>query len=206
MIIVGITGSIGMGKSTIALMLKFLKIPIHDSDKVVSLLLNENLLIIERVKENWPNCIIYNENKEKISKEKLGKIIFENKKQKKKLEKLIHPYVVKNRNNFIEKNKNEKKIMIGLDVPLLYETNTDKICNYVFLALASSKSQKKRVLKRPNMNMEKLIKINNNQLSNLEKKKKKPIIITTEYGKIITFVLIIINLLWIVIEKREIKL
>ena len=61
MIIIGITGSIGMGKSTIALMLKFLKIPIHDSDKVVSLLLNENLLIIERVKENWPNCIIYNE-------------------------------------------------------------------------------------------------------------------------------------------------
>ena len=56
------------------------------------------------------------------------------------------------------------------------------------------------------MNIEKFIKINNNQLSNLEKKKRKPIIITTEYGKIITFVLIIINLLWIVIEKREIKL
>ena len=204
MIIIGITGSIGMGKSTIALMLKFLKIPIHDSDNIVKLLLKENLLIIDKIKKNWPSCIINVEKKEIINKEELAKIIFDNKKEKVKLEKIIHPYVVNNRNSFINKNKN--KMIIGLDVPLLYETNTDKICNYVFLASASKKIQKIRVLKRSNMNMKKFNKINDIQLSDLKKKKKNPIIITTEYGKIITFTLVILNILWIIIKKRKIKL
>ena len=53
-------------------------------------------------------------------------------------------------------------MIIGIDVPLLYETRTDKICNYIFLAYASKEVQKNRVLKRKNMNIEKFNKINNN--------------------------------------------
>lgn len=203
MIIIGITGSIGMGKSTIALMLNFLKIPIHDSDIIVKSLLDKNLFIIENVKKNWPNCVIYKKKKDIINKQKLGEIIFNNKDEKKKLEKLIHPYVIENRNNFInDNNKNNKKI-IALDVPLLYETNTDNICDYIFLACATNETQKKRVLKRKNMNIKKFNKINSNQMSNSEKQKKNPIIISTEYGKIITFSLVILNLLWIMIKRRK---
>ena len=204
MIIIGITGSIGMGKSTIALMLKQLKIPIHDSDKAVKLLIEENLLIIDKIKKKWPNCIIYNKKKEKINKEELSKIIFNNDKEKKALENLIHPFIVKNRNNFIKKNEN--KMIIGIDVPLLYETKTDKICNYIFLASASYEVQKERVLKRPNMNVVKFNKINNNQLSNVEKKKKNPIIIPTDYGKIITFLIVIYNLWQIIIKTKILKI
>ena len=204
MIIIGITGSIGMGKSTIASMLKCLSIPIHDSDKVVKLLIEKNVLIKDKIKKKWPSCIIYNKKKEKINKEELSKIIFNSNKEKKELENLIHPYVVESRNSFIKKNKN--KMIIGIDVPLLYETRTDKICNYIFLASASKEVQKNRVLKRSNMNIEKFNKINNSQLSNIEKKKKNPIIIPTGYGKIITFVTVILNLSWIIIKTKSIKI
>ena len=203
MIIIGITGSIGMGKSTIALMLKFFGIPIHDADIVVKTLLEEDF-IIDIIKKKWPNCIVYNKKKIKINKEELSKIIFDNSKERKNLENLIHPYVIKNRNNFIKKNKNKR--IIGIDVPLLYETGTDKICNYIFLASASDKIQEKRVLKRANMNIEKFNKINNNQLSGFEKKNKNPVIIPTGYGKIITFIAVILNLTWIIINTKSVKI
>ena len=203
MIIIGITGSIGMGKSNIALILKFFGIPIHDSDRSVKKLLKE-AFIIGIIKKEWPNCIIYNKKKENINKEELSKIIFNNSNERKKLENLLHPYVVKKRNNFIRKNKN--KNIIGLDVPLLYETKTDKVCHYIFLASATKEIQQKRVLKRSNMNIEKFNKINNSQLSNFEKKKRYPIIIPTGYGKIITFIVVMLNLLWINIKSKSIKI
>ena len=202
MIIIGITGSIGMGKSTIAIMFKFFGIPIHDADKAVKIILEKDF-IIEIVKKRWPTCINYNEKIKKIDKEELSKIIFNDSKERKDLENLIHPYVTKDRNIFIKQNKNKR--IIGIDVPLLYETSTDKICNYIFLATTSEKNQKKRVLKRANMDIEKFNKINKNQLSNFEKKKKYPIIIPTGYGKIITFIAVILNLSWIIIKKRSIK-
>ena len=203
MIIIGITGSIGMGKSTIASMLERLRIPIHDSDCVVKLLLDENILIKDQIKKRWPSCSIYINEKEVINKEVLSKIIFNNINEKKELENLIHPYVVENRNIFIKKNEN--KTIIGLDIPLLYETKTDNICDFIFLASTSKKNQERRVLKRKNMNIEKFNKINNNQLSNIEKKKKKPIIIPTGYGKIITFLVVIVNLVSIIIKTKSIK-
>ena len=203
MIIIGITGSIGMGKSNIALILKFFGIPIHDSDGSVKKLLKEDF-IIGVIKKEWPNCINHNKKKQNINKEELSKIIFNNSNERKKLENLLHPYVVKKRNNFIRKNKN--KNIIGIDVPLLYETKTDKVCHYIFLASATKEIQQKRVLKRNNMNIEKFNKINNSQLSNFEKKKKNPIIIPTGYGKIITFIIVMLNLLWINIKTKSIKI
>ena len=203
MIIIGITGSIGMGKSNITLILKFFGIPTYDSDRSVKELLKEDF-IIRVIKKKWPNCIINNKKKEKIDKEELSKIIFDNSNERKKLENLLHPYVMKKRNNFIRKNKN--KNILGIDVPLLYETKTDKICNYIFLATATKEIQQKRVLKRNNMNIEKFNKINNSQLSDFEKKKKNPIIIPTGYGKIITFIIVMLNLLWINIKTKSIKI
>ena len=111
---------------------------------------------------------------------------------------------MKKRNDFIRNNK--KKNIIGIDVPLLYETKTDKICHYIFLASATKEIQQKRVLKRNNMNVEKFNKINNSQLSDFEKKKRNPIIIPTGYGKIITFIVVMLNLLWINIKTKSIKI
>ena len=84
------------------------------------------------------------------------------------LESIIHPIVEKERKLFLIKNKLAK--LVGLDVPLLYETSTDKTCDYVFLVNTSKKKQKRRVLKRLNMTEEKFNLINNSQWK-FEKKK-----------------------------------
>ena len=189
MIIIGITGSIGMGKSTIASMLKFFGIPIHDSDLVVKGLIETNALVLKEIKKNWPEVIDIIHSKEVINKGKLSEIIFNNIKCKENLEKIIHPLVNKKRKMFLKKYEFKKNI-VGMDVPLLYETGLNKICNYIFLALTSEENQAKRVLKRKKMTKEKFISIKENQWSDEMKKEQKPYIINTTYGKISVFILL----------------
>ena len=202
MIVIGITGSIGMGKTTIASMLKKLNIPIHDSDAIVRSLLDNNDNVISQIKDKWPSCIISLKNKTLINKVKLSDIIFKRKSQKKILEGIIHPYVLYSRDLFLKKNLANKNKFVGLDVPLLFETKADKMCNYIFLAYASQKTQKKRVLKRKYMTINKFENITNNQMSEIQKKKKNPIVIRTDFGKTVTFVLVIINLFKIFITEK----
>ena len=197
MVIIGITGSIGMGKTTIAKILNFCKIPIFDADEEVKKILDNNVSIINKIKSKWPECIYLQNNKEIIDKKKLGKIIFNNTKEKEKIEKIIHPIINKKRNIFLQEKKKDKFRLVGLDIPLLYETKTNKICNYILLASASESTQKDRVLKRDGMTIDKFNKINKNQLSDCFKRKQKPIIISTEFGKAITFISVIFYIILI---------
>ena len=194
MIIIGITGSIGMGKSTIASMLKFFGIPIHDSDLVVKVLIETNSLVLKKIKKNWPEVIDIIDSNEVINK---GKLCKEN------LEKIIHPLVNKKRKMFLKKY--ESKNIVGMDVPLLYETGLNKICNYIFLALTSEANQAKRVLKRKNMTKEKFESIKENQWSDEMKKEQKPYIINTTYGKILVFILLTFLLSTIFFKEKVLK-
>ena len=204
MIIIGITGSIGMGKSTIASMLKFFGIPIHDSDLVVKELIETNSLVLKKIKKNWPDVIDITDSKEVINKGKLSEIIFNDIKCKENLEKIIHPLVNKKRKMFLKKYEFKKNI-VGMDVPLLYETGLNKICNYILLALTSETNQEKRVLKRKNMTKEKFILIKKNQWSDEMKKEQKPYIINTTYGKILVFILLTFLLSIIFFKEKVIK-
>ena len=205
MIIIGITGSIGMGKSTIASMLKFFGIPIHDSDLVVKGLIETNALVLKKIKKNWPEVIDIIDSKEIINKEKLSKLIFNDIKCKENLEKIIHPLVNKKRKMFLKKYESKKNI-VGMDVPLLYETGLNKICNYIFLALTSEANQAKRVLKRKNMTKEKFKLIKENQWSDEMKKEQKPYIINTTYGKILVFILLTFLLFTIFFREKVLKI
>ena len=204
MIIIGITGSIGMGKSTIASMLKFFGIPIHDSDLVVKGLIETNPLVLKKIKKNLPEVIDIIDSKEIINKEKLSKLIFNDIKCKENLEKIIHPLVNKKRKMFLKKYESKKNI-VGIDVPLLYETGLNKICNYIFLALTSEANQAKRVLKRKNMTKKKFILIKENQWSDEMKKEQKPYIINTTYGKILVFILLTFLLSTIFFKEKVLK-
>ncbi len=193
MIIIGITGSIGTGKTTVSKMLKILKIPVFDSDKKVKEILDNNHLVINKVSKIWPEVVSINQNQRKINKVLLGNKIFKNKKERKKLEDIIHPLVEKERNMFLQSSTNFR--IVGLDIPLLYEIGLDKKCDYVFLMHTSKKIQKNRVLMRPNMTEKKFELINNVQWSFEKKAKRKPFIISTSFGKLITFILILYYLL-----------
>ena len=189
--IIGITGSIGMGKSTISYMLAKLGIPVFDSDKQVSKVLESNRKIITKIGLKWPHAVIINDREISVNRKVLGDIIFSNLSDKIFLEKLIHPIINQERDLFIQQNINHS--LIALDVPLLFETKLHKICDFIFLANAKSDIQMSRVLKRKNMTHEKFDLIKKNQLSNEERKKLSTnfFVVSTDYGRIVTFILIL---------------
>jgi len=200
--IIGITGSIGMGKSTISSMLLKIGIPVFDSDAEVGAVLNNNIKIINQIYKRWPRAIVINKDKKKVNKKILADIIFKTAKDKLFLESLIHPLVQKQRDLFIKLNKNKK--LIALDIPLLFETKAYKICDYVLIADARNSIQRNRVLKRTNMTKQKFQLIKQNQFSNKERKKLSPksFLITTNYGKLFTFMLVLKVLLKIYFAKK----
>ena len=102
MIIIGITGSIGMGKTTVSRMLRILKVPVFDSDKKVKEILEKNHYIIEKISKIWPDTILSYQMQKKIDKVVLSNKIFKSKKERKKLEDIIHPLVKKERASFLE--------------------------------------------------------------------------------------------------------
>ena len=189
--IIGITGSIGMGKSTLSYMLTKLGIPVFDSDKQVSKVLENNSKIITKIGLKWPHAVIINDCEISVNKKVLGDIIFSNLSDKIFLEKLIHPILDQERGLFIQQNVNHS--LIALDVPLLFETKLHKICDFIFLANAKNDIQMSRVLKRKNMTHEKFELIKKNQLSNEERKKLSSniFVVSTNYGKLISFIIIL---------------
>ncbi len=189
--IIGITGSIGMGKSTISYMLTKLGVPVFDSDKQVSKVLENNSNIIKKIGLKWPHAIIINNHEKSVDRKVLGDIIFSNLSDKIFLEKLIHPILNQKRDLFIQQNINRS--LVALDVPLLFETKLHKICDFIFLANAESDIQMSRVLKRKNMTHEKFDLIKKNQLSNEERKKLSSniFVVSTNYGKLVSFIIIL---------------
>ncbi|MDA9148288.1 dephospho-CoA kinase [Alphaproteobacteria bacterium] len=189
--IIGITGSIGMGKSTISSMLTKLGIPVFDSDKQVSKVLENNSKIITKIGLKWPHAVNINDREISVNRKVLGDIIFSNLSDKIFLEKLIHPIINQERDLFIQQNKNHS--LVALDVPLLFETKLHNICDFIFLANAKNEIQMSRVLKRKNMTHEKFDLIKKNQLSNGERKKLSTniFIVSTNYGRVVTFILIL---------------
>ena len=202
MLIIGITGSIGMGKTTVSKMLRILKIPVFDSDQKVKEILEKDHYAIEKISKIWPEAVSSHQTQKKIDKSVLSNKIFNNENERKKLERIIHPLVKKERNLFLENFK--KFSIVGLDIPLLYETQLDKKCDYVFLVNTAKRIQKKRVLKRPNMTEKKFELINNSQWSFEKKAKAKPLIINTSFGKIITFIITLFYLIKIKFAGRKI--
>ena len=203
MIIIGITGSIGMGKTTVSSMLRFLWIPVFDSYKEVREILDKNVDVKNEIFKIWPKALYIEQKEKKINKIFLSDKVFKKKRDKEKLERIIHPLVEDLRISFIKQN--HASYIIGLDVPLLYETGTDKVCNYIFLTNTSKKNQKKRVLLRQNMTEEKFNLINNSQWSFERKKNKNPFLISTSYGKLYSFINVLFYLLVIIFKEHNKK-
>jgi len=180
MIVIGLTGGIGSGKSTITKYLKNKRIPVFDSDyEVGQLYKNKNKDLIAVIKKiTDTNQII---KKTKINKKLLGDIVFNNNKKLKSLEKVIFNKLNKKRKIFLKKNKNKK--LVVLDAPLLFENKINKICDYVILAKAPLKTRIRRILKRPGMTKLKAKKIISRQMGDNKKTKLANFIVQTSFGK-----------------------
>ena len=184
---IGITGSIGTGKTTIAKIFAFFNIPIFDADKEIKNIL-KTTVIREQLKSIWPSVV----KKSHVDKLKLRTIIFSNKKEKKKLEQLLYPYLDIELKKFERINYN-KEILV-YDVPLIYETKSEKKYDLIILAHCNINLQKTRVLNRDKISKALFEKIVASQLSFNDKIKFKPRVIKTNYK---FFVLIKVCLLLI---------
>lgn len=192
---IGITGSIGTGKTTIASMFAKFNIPIFDADKEIKKILAKKQ-IKKKLKNIWPEIL----KTDKLDKQKLKKIIFVNKIEKKKLEELLYPYLKKEQNKF--ENLNRRKKILVYDIPLIYETKTEKDYDLILLANCDKKIQKKRVLARDKITNSLFENIIGSQLSFSEKIKFKPKIINTNEFKLSILVRIFLLIIKILIRLK----
>tara|TARA_X000000950_G_scaffold149562_1_gene184419 strand:- start:301 stop:915 length:615 start_codon:yes stop_codon:yes gene_type:complete len=171
---IGITGSIGTGKTTIAKIFALFKIPIFDADQEIKQILTKKE-IIQKLKNIWPLVV----KKNYVDKLKLRTIIFSNNLEKKKLEKLLYPYLNIELKKF--ENINYKENILIYDMPLIYETKSEKKYDLIILAYCNIKLQRVRVLSRDKISNSLFEKIVASQLSFKEKIKFKPQVINTRY-------------------------
>ena len=192
---IGITGSIGTGKTTLANMFALFRIPVFDADKEIKKILN-NKEVMQKLNIIFPNII----KKNNIDKPKLKTIIFSDKNKKKKLENLLYPYLEIEKSKFI--NVNFKKKILVYDVPLIYETRSENQYDLILLTNCNKKIQKTRVLKRDKITSSLFENIIKSQLSFSEKIRFKPKLINTDNLKIFTLMKVILLLIRILIKLK----
>ena len=171
--ILGLTGGIGTGKSTVANMLKKKGIPVVDTD-LISREVIEYPEIIEKIKLEISNEVFDFNNK--LDREKMSEIVFENQEKLKKLNKIMHPEILKKMWLVVEKLKKNHKIIV-LDITLLFEINMEKEVDKILLIYASKEIQLKRIMERDCRSREEAIKIINSQIPLYKKREKSDYII-----------------------------
>jgi len=193
MIVVGLTGGIASGKTTIVKFLKNKRFTVHDSDLVIKKIYNNPThKLINYLKKIKLEHLTRDR---KINKKLIREEIFSNTKKRKLLEIHLHNEVKKARDGFLKIHKKRKTKVVFLDIPLLFENKLDKICDYTILLYAPIKVREKRAIKRKGMKREILKKIINAQLSDKIKKNRADFVISTTTTKAQTFknILLIIN-------------
>ena len=179
MIVVGLTGSIGMGKSTAAAALRHLGYPVHEADKAAHRLMDrggEAAPLVERAfSKNIPGIV----KKGGVDRAALGKFVFENDEALDQLEALLHPLVRNCEEAFLFCMAMRREKLVFLDIPLLFETGAEERLDATVLASAPSFVQASRVLRRPRMTRERLAAVLSRQMPDAEKKRRADFVIET---------------------------
>lgn len=179
MIVIGLTGGIGMGKSTLAAQFARLGAKICSADAIVHKLLSKDGAAVKSISKHFPGTV----KNGAVDRKTLGEIVFADKKKLKQLEDILHPLVVKEENAFIEKARRKGAKLVVLDIPLLFETKAEKRFHVTALASAPQFLQKQRVLKRPNMTPAKFDRIIASQMAERAKRRRADLVILTGLGK-----------------------
>jgi dephospho-CoA kinase len=169
----GLTGSIGMGKSTTAKMFAELGIPVWDADAAVHKLYSTGGAAVPAIQELYPEAIEHGE----VSRPALKHLIQSNKNVLGELERIVHPLVAADRQNFIGTSDSD---IVLLDIPLLFETNGDKDMDAIACVDIDPETQRERVLKRNTMTEEQFEQILNKQLPNDIKCSQSDFVIKTD--------------------------
>ena len=178
MIILGVTGSVGMGKTEAGKYFIKNNIDVFDCDKEIATFYNKKDTIIE-IKKKFPNAIYNN----KVDKNALAKIVFNDKKKLSFLEKLLHKKLQAKQSFWLRKKIREKKNLLVFDVPLLFEKDNIKKYDIVVVLSCNKDLQRNRVLKRQGWNEERYEKTLKEQTPDYIKQKFADIILKSDRGK-----------------------
>ena len=147
MIVLGVTGSIGMGKTWAAYVLRRFGVPVNDSDAEVHRLLREDHAIIAAVQSAFPGVT----RDGTIDRREVGRRVFGDEAALSRLESILHPRVKATASQFLQRAGRERRPVVALDVPLLFETGGQARCDAVIVVSAPAFVQTARVLRRARM-------------------------------------------------------
>ncbi|MBB4121192.1 dephospho-CoA kinase [Martelella radicis] len=176
MIILGLTGSIGMGKSTTAGFFTEAGIPVQNADEVVHALYRGRA--VAPVEAAFPGVA----EDGVINRARLSKALAGKPENFEKLEAIVHPLVREERDRFLEKARADEAPIAVLDIPLLFETGADRAVDYVLVVTCVPEIQRERVLARPDMTVEKFETVLKRQLADGEKRARADYIVDTGHG------------------------
>lgn len=173
MIRLALTGSIGMGKSTVARMFERAGIPVFDADAVVRELQANDAKVIASIGARFPEAV----SNGVLDREMLGRMVLGYPNELEALEAIMHPEVQAARERFLQDHLDAPALLF--DIPLLFETGGDKAFDKVVVVSAPPEVQRRRVLKRPGMNERKLDSILERQMPDSEKRSLADFVIDT---------------------------
>jgi dephospho-CoA kinase len=176
MIVIGLTGSVGMGKSATALMFAEAGAPVHDADAAVHRLYEGDAVV--PIEEAFPGVTRAG----KVDREKLAARVLNDAAALRRLEAIVHPLVRREEEQFLTKAEAEGAHCAVLDIPLLFETGADRRVDVVVVVSAPCEEQRRRVLARPGMTEEKLESLLARQLSDGEKRQRADFVVDTSEG------------------------
>jgi len=178
MFILGLTGSVGMGKSATAAMFAEEGVPVHDADAAVHRLYEPGGAAVEKIAEAFPGSV----SNGRVDRAALSKLLAGDEAGFKKLEAIVHPLVAEENRKFMEQAVHDGADMVVQDIPLLFETGGHTRMDAVVVVSAPRELQRKRVLERPGMTPGKLDQILSRQMPDEEKRAQAHFVVETDKG------------------------
>lgn len=179
MVILGLTGSIAMGKSTAAGMFRRLGVPVFDADACVHELLGEGGGGVAAVDAAFPGVV----HRGAVDRRRLADRVFACQSDLRRLEAILHPMVRQAERRFLAIEARRGRRLVVLDVPLLFETGGERRCDRVAVVSAPRHVQLQRLLARPGMTVERVRATLSRQMSDAEKRRRADFVISSGLGR-----------------------
>ena len=179
MFILGLTGSIGMGKSETSKMFRHLGVPVFDADAAVHDLLKKGGRAVRRVEIAFPGVT----KDGAVDRPALGAKVFGMRQELRRLEAILHPMVGQAQRAFLADAQRRRLPLVVLDIPLLFEGRGEDRCDATAVASAPNFIQRQRVLARPNMTPEKFENIRRQQVADIVKRQRADFVLRSGLGR-----------------------
>ncbi|TYR31447.1 dephospho-CoA kinase [Mesorhizobium microcysteis] len=176
MIVLGLTGSIGMGKSTTAGMFREAGVPVHDSDETVHRLYSG--IAAPLIEARFPGTVVDG----KVDRDRLAAAVLGKPEALRELEKIVHPLVRADADAFLARHREAGAPLALLDIPLLFETGGEDRVDRIVVVTAPAEIQRERVLARPGMTKDKFEAILARQVPDAQKRARADFVIDTGKG------------------------